>query len=74
MILPTKYIPAHDSVLGRAAALLPLRDDNPTVSELWSSYREGHPDASFDTFIDALTLLFMIGLVTIDRGLLRWEA
>lgn len=73
MILPTKYIPASDSVLGRAGSLLPLRESNPTVSELWHSYRTVQPEASFDSFTEALTLLFMIGAVTIDTGILRWQ-
>lgn len=73
MILPTKYIPASDSVLGRAGSLLPLRGANPTVSELWHSYRVVQADASFDTFTEALTLLFLIGAVTIEKGILRWQ-
>lgn len=73
MILPTKYVPASDSVLGVAGALLPLRNRNPTVSELWHSFRIMRPDASFDMFTEALTLLFMIGAVSIDAGILRWQ-
>lgn len=73
MILPTKYVPASDSVIGRAATILPLRDSNPTVSELWHAYRGSAPEASFDSFTEALTLLFMIGAVTINAGVLRWE-
>lgn len=73
MILPTKYVPAADSILGRAASLLPLRASNPTVSELWHSYRVEQPEATFDTFTEALTLLFMIGAVDIDTGILRWR-
>ena len=72
-ILPTKYVPASDSVIGRAASILPLRDSNSTVSELWHSYRGTAPEASFDSFTEALTLLFMIGAVTISAGVLRWE-
>lgn len=73
MILPTKYVPASDSVLGRAAAILPLRASNPTVSELWNSYRLVRPEDSFDSFTAALTLLFMLGVVTINAGVLQWE-
>ena len=73
MILPTKYIPASDSVLGRAGAILPLRESNPTVSELWNSYRRARPEDSFDSFTAALTLLFMLGVVTINTGVLEWE-
>ena len=73
MILPTKYVPASDSVLGRAGSLLPLRSSNPTVSELWNSFRKVRPEASFDSFTEALTLLFIVGLVRIDSGVLRWQ-
>lgn len=73
MILPTKYVPASDSVLGRAGDLLPLRNYNPTVSELWHAFRKTRPEASFDSFTEALTLLFMIGAVTLDAGILKWQ-
>lgn len=73
MILPTKYVPASDSILGMAGDLLPLRGSNPTVSEFWYSYRAVRPEASFDAFTEALTLLFMIGAVTMDAGVLRWQ-
>ncbi|WP_029211711.1 ABC-three component system middle component 6 [Arsenicicoccus bolidensis] len=73
MILPTKYVPASDSVLGRAADLLPLRYSNSTVSELWYSYRGANLEVSFDSFTEALTLLFLIGVVSIDAGVLKWQ-
>lgn len=73
MILPTKYIPASDSIIGRAADLLPLRYGDPTVSELWYSYRRANLEASFDGFTEALTLLFLIGAVTMDSGVLKWQ-
>lgn len=73
MILPTKYIPASDSTLGRAAGLLPIREGKPTVSELWSAYRTTRPEASFDSFAEALTLLFLIGIVDIEAGILHWQ-
>lgn len=73
MILPTKYIPASDSVIGRAAALLPLRDGGPTVSELWNSYRTVRPEDTFDSFAEALTFLFLVGVVDTDGGILSWQ-
>lgn len=73
MILPTKYIPASDSTLGRAAALLPIREGKPTVSDLWGSYRTAHPGSTFDSFTEALTLLFLVGIVDIEAGILRWQ-
>jgi hypothetical protein len=72
MILPTKYIPASDSTLGRAATLLSIRRSNPTVSELWYACRSQNGEVSFDAFTEALTLLFLIGAVDLDRGILKW--
>ncbi len=73
MILPTKYVPATDTLLGRAAEVLALRREHSTVSGLWSAFRDAQPEASFDTFSRALTLLFMLGVVDLDRGLLDWR-
>lgn len=73
MILPTKYIPASDCALGRAAVILPLRESHPTVSELWNTYRSVRPEDPFDSFTEALTLLFLVGIVDIDAGILSWK-
>jgi hypothetical protein len=73
MILPTKYVPASDSTLGIAAALLQHRESGPTVSELWSAYRTARPEATFDSFAEALTLLFLVGIVNIESGILHWQ-
>jgi len=73
MILPTKYVPASDSTLGLAGALLPLRSDDQTVSNLWAQFISLKSDSTFDRFSEALTLLHMMGLVSFDRGLLQWQ-
>lgn len=73
MILPTKYIPASDSILGKAGLLLSLRKRGSTVSSMWYEYRSERPGDSFDSFSEALTLLFLIGSVNFDEGLLKWE-
>ncbi|UCN13612.1 hypothetical protein LFM56_11920 [Cellulomonas iranensis] len=73
MILPTKYVPPADSVIGRAGLALSLRDDSPTVNGLWNAFRMRRPDVPFDSFVEALTLLFLMGIVRIDSGILRWE-
>lgn len=73
MILPTKYVPASESALGRAASLLTLRQSNVTVSELWHSYRRLDRETTYDGFVEALTLLYLIGVVAIDSGILEWS-
>jgi len=73
MILPTKYIPTTDTALGRAATILSLREGNLTVSELWNSWRAVQTETTFDGFVEALTLLFIMGAVTLESGILRWQ-
>lgn len=73
MIMPTKYVPIGDSTLGLAAALLYLRERDQTVSSLWHNFRLLREDASFDLFTEAITLLFLLGSVNFDDGLLKWR-
>lgn len=73
MILPTKYVPFSDSLLAAAATLLARRTSNETVSQVWHSYRSELPDATFDSFTKALTILFMLGLVSLHHGVIIWQ-
>jgi hypothetical protein len=72
MIVPTKYVPAPESTLGLACTLLVMRDGNQTISELWLAFRAAHPSSTFDRFVEALTLLYLLGVVEIDEGTLLW--
>ena len=72
MILPDKYVPAATSTIGMAATLLPMREAEQTVSHLWSLFTGVSPNATFDRFAESLTLLHLMGVVEMDRGLLRW--
>lgn len=74
MILPNKYIPTRDSLLGRASVLLGMRRKGGTVSQLWYSYRKVNPDVTFDAFLDTLTLLYAVGLVSLKSGILEWAS
>lgn len=73
MILPTKYVPASDTGLGLAAVLLAKRASTQTVSELWRLFSIDRPTSTFDRFTEALTLLFLLGAVNFEQGLLKWS-
>lgn len=73
MIFPSKYIPIQDSLIGIAALLISLRAPKQTVTSLWIDFRHRRNDITFDTFLNALTLLFMIGKVNFQSGIIRWE-
>jgi hypothetical protein len=77
VILPTKHIHPDRALLAVGSNLLVLLREPMTVSRLWDDVRlkrgkVGEPaPINYDWFVLALDLLFMIGAVEIDRGLLR---
>lgn len=71
MILPTKHIPAEQTLLGVGAVLLPHLREPRTVSALWENARESTVVGTFDRFILALDLLHLLGAVDLNQdGLL----
>jgi hypothetical protein len=67
MLLPTKHLPLDRSVLGAAAIVLREFGEDPTVSELWDSVlAAGVP--TFDLYVSALDLLFLLGLLDHTDG------
>lgn len=71
MILPTKYIRTRNSLLGLGALLLLELKSPRTVSSLWEQVRQRPETGNFQRMVAALDLLFMIGAVSFDGGLLR---
>lgn len=75
MILPTKHIPESHSLLGVGGTILALLDEREaTISSLWASFQEARREqgtVSFDWFILGLDLLFALGAIELDRGVLR---
>lgn len=71
MILPTKHIPPHLSLVGIGSSLLSLLERPLTVSTLWDRAKQ-QPDApNFENFVLALDLLYALQAVELDGGLLR---
>lgn len=68
MILPTKGIGSDKALLSIGALILRDLDEPKTVSRLWADLRRvegGPPDLTFDWFVLALDLLYMMG--TLDH-------
>lgn len=80
MILPTKHIRPDRALLAVGGDLLGALREPMTVSRLWDDVRRRRGDAgepapiNYDWFVLALDLLFMVGAVELDRGLLRKAA
>ncbi|MFH8696722.1 ABC-three component system middle component 6 [Streptomyces chartreusis] len=73
MIAPSKYVNTKNSLLGQSTALLAVRQDGTTVSELWDKVREAGTDISYERFILCLDFLYAVGLVEIQGGTLSWH-
>lgn len=77
MILPTKHIRPDRALLAVGGDLLDSLREPMTVSRLWDDVRSkrGEPGEpapiNYDWFVLALDLLFMIGAIELNRGLLR---
>jgi len=75
MILPTKHIPESQSLLGVGGTILVLLSvREATVSSLWADFQETRREkggVSFDWFVLGLDLLFALGSIQMDRGVLK---
>jgi hypothetical protein len=67
VILPSKQLPLDKSVLGAAAIVLRDLASESTVSEVWDA-ASAAGISSFDHFVRALDLLFLLGVVDHKRG------
>ncbi len=80
MILPTKGISADRALLSVGAQILQQLDQPLTVSAAWHALtdwrqRTGRPDnISFSWFVLALDVLYAMGAVGYENGLLAREA
>ena len=77
MILPTKHIRGDRALIGVGGELLRLLQQPMTVSRLWDEVRAARATyapsspVSYDWFVLALDLLFMMGAVNLERGVLH---
>lgn len=63
MILPTKHIRPKNSLIGQGALLLKALDRPMTVSGLWDRIQTMGGVGSYQHFVLALDLLFLLGAV-----------
>jgi hypothetical protein len=70
MILPTKHISVRNSLLGVGAIIIEHLDRPRTVASLWSDLSVIPEVATFERFVLVLDLLFIIGAIELQEGLL----
>ncbi len=77
MILPTKHVRRDRALIGVGAEVLRLLARPMTVSRLWDEVRARrlslapHAPITYHWFVLSLDLLFMLGAIDLDRGLVR---
>lgn len=71
MILPTKHLTPGQSLIGVAAELLEHVNRPRTVNQLWELVRENESVGTFDRFVLALDVLFLVGAVELHAGRIR---
>jgi hypothetical protein len=71
MILPTKHISTRNSLLGVGAIIIEHLNYPRTVTSLWSDLSKIPEVATFERFVLVLDLLYMIGAIELEEGLLR---
>ena len=80
MILPTKRITQERSLLGIGAEALLLLDEPKTASRLWDEFKgrrlkvESAWPVTYDWFVLALDVLYMLSAIQLDKGVLRRTA
>lgn len=70
MILPTKHIPQNEALIGVGATVLAQLTGPITVSALWERLRGEANVGTFERFVLASNLLFLIGAIDIKDGLI----
>ncbi|HDR6998317.1 hypothetical protein OCB70_14540 [Bacillus cereus] len=71
MILPNKFIKPNESLIGVSALIIKILDKPITVSFLWDKARSKGIVKTFNTFISALDLLFILGVIKMEDGLIK---
>jgi hypothetical protein len=73
LILPTKGIPPNKALVTIGAEILRRLDEPRTVSRLWNDYAamDAEREVTFDWFVLALDLLYMLGTVEMRNGLIE---
>ena len=77
MIVPTKHLRPERALIGVGAEVLDALARPMTISMLWDTIRSRrsasvpHAVVDYRWFVLALDLLYMIGAVDLDRGLIR---
>lgn len=70
MILPSKHVTENESLIGIGAVLLNEANQPHTVTSLWESVRGIKTVGTFERYVLALDMLYIIGALTLSNGMI----
>lgn len=70
MIMPTKHIPADQSLLGAGAVVFSELSQPRTVTALWEAVRDSRSVGTFERFVLAVTMLYTLRVVRFEAGVI----
>jgi len=70
MILPTKHIAQHEALIGVGATVLTHLVTPMTVSGLWDRLKNEPNVGTFERFVLAANLLYVIGAIDLKDGII----
>ena len=73
MILPSKHIPEEQTLLGVGAVVLKRLEHPQTVTSLWDKLRNESVVGTYERFVLALDMLYIMGAVNLHKGIIRKE-
>lgn len=69
MIMPSKYVKEHESLLALGAVVLKeIKDDGTNLSLIWDKLKNNEDIFNFNRFILTLDMLFILGLIEIRNN------
>lgn len=68
MILPTKHIPAEQTLLGVGSLLLQYLNQPKNISYLWDEVKKLPPIGTYERFVLGLDMLYILGLIKLNDG------
>ena len=68
MILPTKHLPPSVCLLAAGAEVYVALQRPRTITQAYEAVRQQPALSTFDRFVLAVDLLYIMGLVTFDQG------
>ena len=74
MILPSKHISEDQALLGVGAVVLRHLERTQTVTSLWEKLRDDRSVGTYESFVLALHLLHITGVISLSHGMIQREA